>query len=224
MPYKLYESGTGEKRETKAAEGGSTVVTGTVVNNCDLIHQGKVLVRIPSLGLEVWARLSTIGGGSGAGFLYVPRIEDEVIVACSQADPTDAFVLGGLWATSAGPPTDTPLETTTKRVIKTGLTKGIGHALEFDDLKQSITLLSTTKQQVTIDPLKIELTNTAGTLVITLDNKTQTVTIKGVNVKLEAAAALELKGRVVSITSNPGPLSISGKSVTMITGKLVKIN
>jgi uncharacterized protein involved in type VI secretion and phage assembly len=224
MPFKLYESGTGDDSQKKETAGASTVVTGTVINNCDLIHQGKVLVRIPSLDLEVWARLSTIGGGSDAGILYVPRVDDEVLVACSQGDPDDAFVLGGLWGTTSGPPTTTPLETTSKRVIKTGLTKGVGHALEFDDIKQSITLLSTTKQQVTIDPLKIELTNTDGTLVITLDNTTHTITIKGVNVKLEAAAKLELKGGVVSITSGPGPLTISGKGMTSISGKPVKLN
>jgi uncharacterized protein involved in type VI secretion and phage assembly len=216
MAFRLYESGSGNEPK-KAAEKGTSVVTGTVVNNCDLIGQGKVLVRVPSLDVEVWARLSTIGGGSGAGFLYVPRIKDEVVIAMSQNDPDDAFVLGGLWSTADGPPVDTPLEAPTKRVIKTGLKAGIGHAVEFDDLKQSITILSTTKQQVTIDPLKIELTNTAGTLVITMDNKTQTITIKGVNVTLEAAAKLELKGRVVSLTSS-GPLDISGTPTT-VSGK-----
>lgn len=216
MALKLYESGSGTE-PNKGAEGASSIVTGTVVNNCDLIRQGKVLVRVPSLDVEVWARLSTIGGGAGAGFLYVPRIDDEVLIALSQGDPDDAFVLGGLWSTSDGPPVDTPLEAPVKRVIKTGLKAGIGHAVEFDDLKQSITILSTTKQQVTIDPLKIELTNTAGTLVITMDNKTQTITIKGVNVTLEAAAKLELKGRVVTLTSS-GPLNISGKP-TAISGK-----
>ncbi len=64
-------------------------------------------------------------------------------------------------------------------MIKTGLKGGVGHEVEFDDVKQSITIESTTKQQVTIDPTKIELTNTAGTLSITLDNKTQTVTDQG---------------------------------------------
>jgi uncharacterized protein involved in type VI secretion and phage assembly len=222
MTFKLYESGSGA--DAKPCTEATSIVTGTVLNNCDLIRQGKVLVRIPSRDIEVWARLSTIGGGSGAGFLYVPRIDDEVLVALGQGDPTDAFVLGGLWSTTAGPPVDTPLETAAKRVIKTGLTAGLGHAVEFDDLKQSITILSSTRQQVTIDPLKIELTNTAGTLVITLDNTTQTITIKGVNVTLEAAAKLELKGRVVNLTSEPGPLTISGSSLTAISGKPVKLN
>jgi uncharacterized protein involved in type VI secretion and phage assembly len=222
MAFKLYESGSGP--EPKKAEGATSVVTGTVVNNCDLIRQGKVLVRVPSLDTEVWARLSTIGGGPGAGFLYVPRIDDEVLVAMSQNDPADAFVLGGLWSTADAPPVDTPLEAPAKRVIKTGMKAGVGHAVEFDDLKQSISIVSTTKQQVTIDPKKIEITNTAGTLVITLDNTSQTITIKGVNVTLEAAAKLDLKGRVVTVTSDPGPLTLDGKSLTAVTGKPITLN
>jgi uncharacterized protein involved in type VI secretion and phage assembly len=222
MPWRLYDSAA--KAEAKPAEGQTAILTGTVVNNCDLINQGKVIVRIPSRNLEVHARLATIGGGPQAGFQYVPRPDDQVLVGLEGGDPDAAYLLGGLWSTADAPPVGNPLEATSKRVIKTGMTKGVGHTLEFDDLKQSIKIESTTKQQVTIDPFKIELTNTAGTLSITLDNKTQTVTIKGVNVTIEAAAKLELKGRAVNLKSEPGPLQISGTSLTAITGKPVKLN
>ena len=223
MPWRLYDSAAAAADE-KAKEGTTNVVTGTVINNCDLIGQGKVLVRVPSRNIETWARLTTIGGGPDAGFLYVPRIDDEVVVAMNASDPDDAYVLGGLWSTSDSPPVSNPLESPSKRVIKTGLKAGVGHSVEFDDVRQSIKIESTTKQQVTIDPTKIELTNTAGTLSIPLDNKKQVVTIKGVNVTVEAAAKLELKGRVVNVVSDPGPLKISGTSLTAITGKPVKLN
>jgi uncharacterized protein involved in type VI secretion and phage assembly len=223
MPWRLYDSAAAAEAE-KAKEATTNVVTGTVINNCDLIRQGKVLVRVPSRNLETWARLTTIGGGPGAGFQYVPRIDDEVVIAMNASDPDDAYVLGGVWSTSDAPPVANPLEATSKRVIKTGLKAGVGHTVEFDDAKQSIKIESSTKQQVTIDPKKIELTNTAGTLSITLDNTSQKVTIKGVNVTVEAAAKLELKGRVVDVVSDPGPLKISGSSLTAITGKPVKLN
>lgn len=221
MAFKLYESGSDP--DAKKPDGAATIVTATVANNIDLINQGKVLVRIPSLDLEVWARLSSIGGGADAGFFYVPRIDDEVLVACSQGDPDDAFVLGGLWSTSSSPPVGSGIEALVKRVIKTGVTEGIGHSIEFDDLEQSIKIVSSTDQTVTIDPLKIELSNTAGTLVITLDNTSQTVTIKGVNVTVEADAKLELKGAIVSLSASPGAMKISGTATT-ITGTPIKLN
>ena len=64
--------------------------------------------------------------------------------------------------------------------------------MEFDDAMQSITITSSTKQKLTIDPLKIELTNTAGTLTIKMDNSSQTISI-------QAAAKLELKAMQISI-------------------------
>jgi len=223
VAFRLYESeASGKKKEE---ETGSSIVTGTVVNNCDLIAQGKVLVRIPSLDMEVWARLTAIGGGSGAGFLYVPRPDDEVVVAMNKKDPDDAFVLGGLWSSSDSPPVDNPLEAPSKRVIKTGLKGGIGHEVLFDDAKQEITVTSSTKQQITIDPKKIELTNTAGTLKITLDNTSQKVLIQGVNVEIAADAVLTLKGRKVDIQSEPGPMAIKAPASDLtINGLMVRIN
>jgi phage baseplate assembly protein gpV len=205
VPIKLYESTTGTDKEQVA---GANVVSGVVVNNCDLINEGKVLVRIPSLDQEVWARLTAIGGGSDAGFLYNPRVDDEVLVAVSEGGTGNAYVLGGLW----------------KRVLKTGLKGGLGHEVEFDDAQQSIKITSSTKQKITIEPTKIELTNTAGTLTITLDNTSQQIDIKGVNINIEAAAMLTLKGRRVTLKSEPLPLSISSTSSCSISGTPINLN
>jgi len=221
MAWRLYDSAA--RADEKAQEGQTAILTGTVVDNCDLLNESKVSVRIPSRGITVHAQLATIGGGPDAGFLYVPRADDQVLVALENNDPKAAHILGGLWSASDTPPVSNPLETMSKRVIKTGLTKGVGHTLEFDDIKQSIKIESTTKQQVTIDPFKIELTNTAGTLSITLDNETQTVTIKGINVTIEAAAKLDLKGGLVNVTSK-GKLAAKSEGLLTINGAMVKIN
>ena len=221
MPIRLYDSAA---EPEKKIEAGANVLSGVVVNNCDLINQGKVLVRIPSLDQEVWARLTAIGGGSDAGFLYTPRIDDEVLVAISDGGSGNAYVLGGLWSTQDSPPVANTLDAQTKRVIKTGLKGGLGHEVEFDDALQSIKIVSSTDQKITIDPTKIELTNTAGSLTITLDNKSQSVEIKGVNVNVEAAAMLTLKGRRVEIKSEPLPLSISSTSACSIKGTPINLN
>ena len=77
---------------------------------------------------------------------------DEVLVALSQNDTADAFILGGLWSTADQPPVVDSAEATAKRVIKTGLKGGVGHEIEMDDALQSISIVSTTKQKITIDP------------------------------------------------------------------------
>ena len=111
MPATLFDSSP-QKTDQKA---GTSIVSGIVANNCDLIMQGKVLVRIPSLNQEVWARLTSAGGGSGVGEFAVPPADDEVLVALSGNDPEDAFILGGLWSTRDRPPISLPTDMQTKR-------------------------------------------------------------------------------------------------------------
>jgi uncharacterized protein involved in type VI secretion and phage assembly len=196
-----------------------SIVSGIVTNNCDFLNQGKVQVQIPSLCAEVLARITAIGAGSGSGFFYVPRVDDEVLVSLNQSDLTDAFLMGGVWNDMDRTPVENPLELVHKRVIRTGLSASAGHQVEFDDVLQSITITSSTEQQVTIDPLKIELKNKAGSLTITMDNATQTISLQAA-VKLELKAAqvsiegtkIELKGGNINLQS-VGPCSIQGLPV-----------
>lgn len=223
MPVRLYDSAGAADRDTeKEARSASPtrIVVGSVVNNCDLIGQGKVLVRVHSIGEEIWCRLTAIGGGPGAGFVFVPQIGDEVVVGECGAD---SFVLGGLWSTKNSPPVD-PLQAPTKRLIKTGIGGVGGHQLEFDDVKQSVNIVTSTQQQINLDPLKIEVSNAAGTLRITLDEATQTLTVAGVNVSIEAAAKLTLKGRVTELKAEPGPMSISATAACAVKGLPIQLN
>jgi uncharacterized protein involved in type VI secretion and phage assembly len=201
---------------------GFAIAPGIVTNNLDLVAEGRVQVRIPSIpAMEPWARLPALGGGSGRGFLWIPQVNDEVLVAFAQNEPNAAYVLGGLWSTSDRPPLTVPTDFLIKRVIKTGVAGGLGHEVEFDDLLQSITITSSTKQKITIDPLQIKLENTAGTLSIAMDNASQTVTIqsalkialKATQISLEGAQ-VEIKGAVVSIQSS-GPCNVQGLPIKL---------
>jgi uncharacterized protein involved in type VI secretion and phage assembly len=211
-----------ENIEMETQPPGFAVAPGIVTNNLDLIGEGRVQVKIPSLpAFEPWARVSSVGAGPSRGLCWIPQIDDEVLVAFSQNDPSSAFVLGGLWSTRDRAPLTLPTDFLVKRVIKTGLAGGLGHEVEFDDLLQSITITSSTKQKVTIDPLKIQLQNTAGTLSITLDNATQTVSIQAA-VKLELKAAqisieglqVEIKGTTINVQS-AGPCSVQGLPIKL---------
>jgi uncharacterized protein involved in type VI secretion and phage assembly len=219
VPIKLYESATGS---TKPEEEGADVVPGVVIDNCDLINQGKVLVRIPSLDQEIWVRLSAPGGGSGAGLFYNPRVDDEVLVAISRGGSQNAYLLGGLWSTDDTPPVSDVTEAQTKRVFKTGLKGGVGHEMEFDDALQSIKIVTSTKQKITIDPTTISLENTAGSLEITLDNTTQAIKIKGPQISIEADLSLTLKAPKMELSSKL--LTISSTGPCTVSGKPIKLN
>jgi uncharacterized protein involved in type VI secretion and phage assembly len=199
MAITLFESGA--KEEKKPGKVHTSIVAGVVVNNLDCIMQGKVLVRIPSLDQEVWARMVAIGASQGRGHFRPPKVNDEVLVALNDNDPDDAFVMGGLWSTRDSPPISQPLDAETKQIIRTGMTPVAGHEIEFDDGPgQSITITTSTKQKITIDPFKIELSNMAGTLKITLDNKKQSISIDAaVSLELNAVGSIKLKAANIEI-------------------------
>jgi uncharacterized protein involved in type VI secretion and phage assembly len=201
---------------------GFAIAPGIVTNNLDAMVEGRIQVRVPSLPeLETWARLPAVGGGSGRGFLWVPQVDDEVLVAFAHNDVRAAYVLGGLWSTRDRPPITLPTDAFNKRVIKTGLAGGLGHEIELDDALQSITITSSTKQKITIDPLQIAIQSTGGTLSITLDNKSQTVSIQSaLKIELKATqislqgATVDIKGGVVSIQSS-GPCTLQGLPIKL---------
>ena len=201
---------------------GYAIAPGVVTNNLDALAEGRVQVRIPSVpAMEPWCRLPSLGGGSGRGFVWVPQVDDEVLVAFVQNDPSAAYVLGGLWSTRDRPPLTLPTDFLVKRLIKTGLAGGVGHEVEFDDALQSITITSSTGQKVSIDPLQIKLANTAGTLSIALDNATQTITVESaLKIELKAlqlsleGTTVDIKGAVVNIQSS-GPCTVQGMPIKL---------
>jgi len=183
-----------ESRTTNEDEKGKkrpSVVSGVVINNCDLLKQGKVLVRIPSLGEEVWARVLSTAAGSNRGIMDIPQPDDEVLIGFAHDNPGDAFILGSLWNNKDDMPADSPEELLFKRIIQTGVGEFTGHRIELDDARQSIIITSSTKQKIEILPEKIEISTTKGTAKITL-NTTGNITI-------EAALSLTLKARQIKL-------------------------
>jgi uncharacterized protein involved in type VI secretion and phage assembly len=203
---------------------GYAVAPGIVTNNLDALAEGRVQVQIPSLpDFEPWCRVAAVGAGGGRGFVWIPQIDDEVLVAFNQNDDRDAYVLGGLWNTLDRPPLTSPADFLIKRVIKTGMTSGVGHEIEFDDALQSIKITTTTQQKITIDPFKIEMTNMAGTVKITLDNKQQSISIQALKSIELQAAQIKLKAANIDIDGTVAT-NVKSNGVCNINGTLVKIN
>ncbi|MBX0331258.1 VgrG-related protein [Oscillochloris sp. ZM17-4] len=83
--------------------GGMTI--GIVTDNKDPEHLGRVKLKLPLLLDEKtsaemttdWARISSSNAGGGRGMLFLPEINDEVLVGFGQGDINLPFVLGVLW-------------------------------------------------------------------------------------------------------------------------------
>ena len=102
--------------------------------------------------------------------MWIPQIDDEVLVALNKNDSRDAYVIGGLWSTLNRPPATIPTDFMTKRILQTGMADSpVGHSIEFDDALQSVKITTSTQQQITLDPAKIQISTPEGLLQISLD-------------------------------------------------------
>jgi uncharacterized protein involved in type VI secretion and phage assembly len=204
--------------------GGFAIAPGIVTNNIDLIGEGRVQVKISSRpAFEPWARIHALGGSASRGFLWIPQMGDEVLVAFAEDDLSSAYVLGGLWSTMNHPPASAPNDFLTKKIIKTGLTDVLGHQIELDDALQSIIITTSTDQKITLDPTKIELTNLAGSVMVQLDNEKQSVTISAVN-KIELNAAISIELNAAKIDMSAAEVSITSTGPCSVVGLPIKLN
>jgi phage baseplate assembly protein gpV len=202
---------------------GFAIAPGVVTNPLDLIAEGRVQVKIPSRpGFEPWARLAAVGGGADRGFLWAPQMDDEVLVAFAQNDDRDAYILGGLWNTMDRPPALSPTDPLIKRIIKTGIDPVPGHEIELDDALQSITITSSTKQKISIDPTAIEISTSGGSVSLKLDLIAQTVSItapKAISMK-----AVDVKIEGVNVAIKGAKIDLQAAGTCTVQGSLVKIN
>jgi phage baseplate assembly protein gpV len=209
MPITIFESGRSKKEKIEAP----AVVNGFVVNDFDSLGEGKVLVRIPSLDETVWARIASIGAGSGRGFFCSPQMGDEVLLVLSHNDPEDAYVIGGVWnATTRRPPILQPVDPLVKWIIRTGFIPAVGHQIELDDALQTITITTSTFQIIKMSPAGIQIISDPkttitmtpeGIQVLSGDNAirlgSEGITVSGKTINLTAAGAVNIKGSVVNI-------------------------
>ena len=196
------------------------VAMGIVTDTKDPLFQGRIKVKLPwFIGGEdtAWARVLTPFAGGDRGIYFIPKVDDEVLVAFEQGDIEHPYIIGSLWNLQDLPPELSPL--TGKSLIKTEA----GHVVEFDDLQQSIAIETSTQQKIKLDPLKIELSNSAGTMKISMDDSSQTL-------KIESATNLQLKGLNVKIEgtkveiNGTGTADLKSSGICTIQGSLVKIN
>jgi len=215
---------------TEKEEGGFGIAPGVVTDNFNLFGEGRVQVHIPAFpDIDPWARVVGIGGGSGRGFLWIPQINDEVLVALNKNDHRDAYVIGGLWSTLNRPPATIPTDFLTKRILQTGMMDSpIGHSIEFDDALQSVKITTSTQQQITLDPTRICISTAEGLLTITLDilSAPPGIQIQSTTGDITLSAPLgtiTLDGMNVAIQSEVST-DISSSGVVSVEGDLVTLN
>jgi uncharacterized protein involved in type VI secretion and phage assembly len=83
------------------------VVIGLVTNTDDPEQQNRVKVHFPWLDDNHetdWIRIATMMAGGNKGSMFMPSVNDEVLVAFQHGDPRVPYVVGFLWNGQDDPP------------------------------------------------------------------------------------------------------------------------
>jgi phage baseplate assembly protein gpV len=210
---------------TEKHESGIGIAPGVVTNNFNVFSEGRVQVHISAFpDVDPWARVVGVGAGSGRGLLWIPQINDEVLVAFNKNDHRDAYVIGGLWSTMNRPPATIPTDFLTKRILQTGLSDSpVGHSIEFDDALQSIKITTSTSQEITMDPTQIQISAFESALNITMSASGISIEATVGDITLSApvgnitlsALNVDIQSDVATDISSSGLVSVEGELITL---------
>ena len=213
------------------------VVTGVVTSNVDPQKLGRVQVKYPWLpkmsSSELssgWARLAFVGGGADRGIVFLPEVNDEVLLAFENGDMSAPYVLGVLYNGKDKPPKGSAelVDSGTKKVNQRVIVSRSGHKIILDDTsgKEKITVEDKTgKNKIEIDSTKNEFKiisegkldlQSKGDLTLTSDGKLtlkakqdfSASTDSGMDLKAQKAISINASQKV-DITGNQS-VSVSG--------------
>jgi phage protein D/phage baseplate assembly protein gpV len=223
---------------------------GTVTNINDPDNAGKVKVLFPGVDTTMesgWARVLAVGGGATRGNVFIPEVNDEVLVGFEGNDLRQPVVLGGLYgAKSTTPPTGVE----DGKVNTRGMTSRLGHTLMFldgtDPATQAIELklaggehlIHLGKDEVDVKvPSGLALNIVAGSTSIkigtdgsiamsasTISLKAeQSISLQAPQIQASADAQLTLKASG-SVQVSGGEIQVSSQGPAQIGGNPVMIN
>jgi len=222
------------------------VAVGLVTNLTDPNNQGRVKVKFPWMPLQAggstpaesdWVRIAAPMAGAGRGFLFLPEVDDEVLVAFEQGDPNRPFILGQLWNGKDAPPLENSVAVKDGKVVQRIIKTRAGHVILLDDSDSAPGIQIVDKTQnnsVKFDSaknvisivadadvtIKAKTVSAEGTTEIKMKGQTvniegTTLTIKGTTVTVEATGTLTLKGPVVKVEAS---------GLAEIKGGVIKLN
>ncbi|MHB1490183.1 phage-related baseplate assembly protein [mine drainage metagenome] len=211
---------------------------------------GRVKVSLPGLDTTIesqWARLAVLGGGAKRGMVFLPEINDEVLVAFEGGDVRRPVVLGGLFGKKDTIPTELVGDA---NVEHRRITSRLGHVVELADGTGPSTqhiLLALAGNEISLRlgkdradvklpsgvPLKIVSGESSieldGNGAITLSGTTialkgqQKVTIEGMEVTAKATTKFAASGAQVEVKGE-AMATFQASGITAVKGSMVQIN
>jgi uncharacterized protein involved in type VI secretion and phage assembly len=204
----------GEHRGTLADATGRIygLVVGLVTDNKDPDKLGRVKVKLPWLADDAetgWARVATFMAGKDRGAVFLPEVDDEVLIAYEHGDLRFPWVLG-----AAHNGIDTaPYANSDGNNEKRMFVSRSGMTLTFDDKdgSEKVELADKgSKESIVIDMAnkKIAVVS-SGDLELTADQGAVTIKAKSLSIEtsdkaeIKASGTLDVKGKTVNVKGDP---------------------
>jgi phage protein D len=172
--------------------------------------QGWVRLRFPWLTDDSayqtdWVRTVQLGGTGGGG-VFVPEINDEVLVGFEQGLLDRPYVIGGLYNGRDKPSPDHPgalVDPTTGKVNRRSFASRSGDRVELLDAR--------------LEPKGIRLATAGDKLVVYLDKVSSTILVDSAGkVEIKAARDIDIRGRNITIDAERD-VKITGNSIVVDT-------
>jgi uncharacterized protein involved in type VI secretion and phage assembly len=214
------------------------VVPAKVVSLEDPQDLGRVQLMYPWLPKyksadlsSSWARLANPMGGADRGFLFLPEIDDEVLVGFEHGDVNRPYVLGTLWNNTDKPPTGTAeiLASDKKKVDQRVIRSRSGHLVVLNDKENEEQVVITSKSGHTVI-----LDDKQGSESITIKDKTGKNTMvidsakNSMSINVEGDFSVTAKGKITLTSTQDltldtkamGNLKSAGNMTVKATGNL----
>ncbi|MCH8062187.1 MAG: VgrG-related protein [Chloroflexi bacterium] len=215
---------------SSVTHGFNGVVVGLVTNNNDSEKGlGRVKVKFPWLDDNEeshWARIATPDAGPGRGMMWLPEVNDEVLVAFEHGDINRPYVLGGLWNGKDEMPVPLSDAVGSDGVVNQRIIKSrSGHVIILDDTqgKESITIRDKSeKNEIVIDSAKNTIflkvddaINVEAKGKITFKSAMDDFIIECKNFKVNAQQNSEIKANAKILVQSAGQLQMKGMQATL---------
>jgi len=208
-----------------AGGGMAGVQVGVVTENADPDNLGRVRVHLPYLGHDFvtdWARVVAPGNGPDRGFVWIPEMHDEVLVAFHHGDISEPYVLGGLWNGVDRPPT---IEVGGGKLNGRRIVSRDKNEIFFWDKPDNSSLgMATAGSEVIalLNRLQKEFAVTSDGKIILNATGDIEITATG-SVKISGTGGVEISSPASTKVSGTGQLSLESSGVTSVKGSMVSL-
>lgn len=204
-------------RAGSAAPAGFSVAL--VTDNDDPDALGRVKLKFPTFDDEYesdWARVALPGAGPDCGAVFLPDVNDEVLVGFESGDIRRPFVIGGLWNGVDLPPLGNGLFDA-GHVKRRGIVSRSNHRLIFFDDEGQSGLGFLTGD----DSIRIALDETDRRLAMHSDGSTSIV---AGDITLEASGDITIKAGGTLTLEGSGSVKVKAGGTVDIDGALIELN